>query len=331
MIEKSMREKTINDSEKQKSWIIRVWKFIMKHRLLKFILLYSLVVVFFAVVNWLSFRYNTTSYLISEQLNKYVARYEFLDPEIDLAAYHRNAKDEMPITIDGFSAMMKPSFERLEAVNDSLLFKRDNLSACKEEWDSLSRIASSMRDDSVRLVRERLLSGYQERIDSLNRFLEGKDSTQMVIEGKYVEMAQLQYEYAKKNAEIQSLIGQYIGNFIPDSLSHQIRKCNEVFLWLTMEIQELEQQRRDVSSLIRNSTVAFHENRRNAVGFMDFLYYSICVSTTVSFGDIAPNNDLTRMIAIIELLLCVILVGTILDRFVKREEEKWLIIQSSNE
>ena len=296
--------------------------FFEEKRLLKFIGIYLFIVVLFATINWLVFNINTTSFLISEQLNKYVGQHEYLNPEIDLAAYHRNAKDNMPITIDGFSAMMKPTFERLEATNDSLSFNQHRLNACIQEWDSLSRIASAMRYDSVKLLRERMLSGYQEKIDSLRRFLEGKDSTRMIIEGKYVEMAQLQYEYAKRNAEIQSLIGHYIGNFIPDSLSRQIRKCNEGYLEITIEIQELEQQRRDVSSQIRNLIVDFHENRRDAVGFLDFLYYSICISTTVSFGDIAPNSGLTRVIAIIELLFCIIIVGIIANRIINSREKK---------
>lgn len=296
--------------------------FFEEKRLLKFIGIYIFIVVLFATINWLVFNINTTSFLISEQLNKYVGQHEYLNPEIDLAAYHRNAKDNMPITIDGFSAMMKPTFERLEATNDSLSFNQHRLNACIQEWDSLSRIVSAMRYDSVKLLRERMLSGYQEKIDSLRRFLEGKDSTRMIIEGKYVEMAQLQYEYAKGNAEIQSMIGQYIGNFIPDNLSRQIRKCNEDYLEITIEIQELEQQRRDVSSRIRNLIVDFHENRCDAVGFLDFLYYSICVSTTVSFGDIAPNSGLTRVIAIIELLFCIIIVGIIANRIINSSREK---------
>lgn len=64
--------------------------------------------------------------------------------------------------------------------------------------------------------------------------------------------------------------------------------------------------------------IKFHENRREAVGFMDFLYYSVCVSTTVSFGDIAPNSGFTRTVAIIELLLCILLVGIVLDKINKK-------------
>lgn len=282
------------------------------------ILGYIFVVVAFAAINDLMFLYNSTSYLISEQLNKHIQRYEFLDPKFDLATFHKDTKDAMPITIDGFVELVNPSFDSLQAVNDSLLLKQSALKNCTERCDSLVRVASVIRDDSVKQVRELMLSVYQERIDSLSQFMKGKDSTEMIIAGKYVEMARLQFEYAKKNVEVQVLIGKYWGNFIPDSLSHQIWKCNEDYVWLTTEIQELEQLRRDISSLIRTATIAFHNNRLDAVSFWDFLYYSICVSTTVSFGDIAPNDGWTRFLAVLEILLCMILLGILLNGIIAK-------------
>ena len=291
-----------------------------KHPLKAMIVSYVFVVLFFATFNWILFLKNSTAFLISDQLNKHVERYEFLQPDIDLAAYHRNAKDSMPITISEFSNMIRPDLEQLQSTNDSLIMKKDAFEKCKEQWDSLSRIASKMMTDSVNKVRVKLLSGYQERIDSLERYLEGEDTTKMIIEGKYVELAQLQYEYAKRKAKVEAMFSQYLGNFIPDSLSHQIRRCNEDYMQLTFDIQEVEGERRNITSRIKQSTVDFHANRRNSVSWMDFLYYSICVSTTVSFGDIAPNNGVTRFVAILELLLCLFIVGFIVDRIIRMKE-----------
>ena len=42
------------------------------------------------------------------------------------------------------------------------------------------------------------------------------------------------------------------------------------------------------------------------------------MSTTVSFGDIAPNNGCTRFLAIAELLLCMFLLAVLLDRVTKK-------------
>ena len=291
----------------------------MKHPLKAMIVSEFFIVILFASVNWILFLKNSTAFLISDQLNKHVERYEFLQPDIDLAAYHRNAKDSMPITISEFSDMIRPDLEKLQSANDSLIMKKDAFEKCKVQWDSLSRIASKMMNDSVNKVRVELLSGYQERIDSIERYLEGKDSTQMIIDGKYVELAMLQHEYAKKKAKVEAMLGQYIGNFIPDRLSHQIRRCNDDYIQLTWDIQDVENERRNVTSRIRQSAVDFHNNRIESVSWLDFLYYSICVSTTVSFGDIAPNNGYTRFVAIVELLICLLLVGYIVDRIIKKK------------
>ena len=142
----------------------------------------------------------------------------------------------------------------------------------------------------------------------------------MILSGKYVELAKLQYEYALKNVKIESMVSQYIGNFIPDSLSHKIRECNERYIYISWDIQNLETERREVSSLIRNSVADFHHNRLESVNFLDFLYYSICISTTVSFGDIAPNDGPTRFIAILELLLCLFIVGAIVSSVIKNKK-----------
>lgn len=295
-----------------------VMEIAQNHVILAMIIVYIFVLVLFATINWIIFFNNTTAYLISDQLNKYVEKYEFLNLDIDLATYHRNAKDCMPITISDFTEMIRVDLEKLQSANDSLSVKKDAYEKCVVRWDSLSRIASGMRADSVKMMHERLLGGCQSKMDSLKQLIVGKDRTEMILEGKYVELAQLRYEYAKKNAEVESYMTKYIGFFIPDSLSHQIRRCNEDYLELSMEIYDMESLRRNATYRIRQAAIDFHRNRLKSVNWVDFLYYSICVSTTVSFGDIAPNNGTTRFVAILELLLCLFIVGFIVDRIIKK-------------
>lgn len=281
------------------------------HLFLWVVSVYLFVVMSFAVVNWLIFQKNSTSYLISEQLNKHLERYDFLDPEIDLAAYHRNAKDSMPITIGEFSELIKRDFERLELINDSLTIKGNRLRKDSVKLDSLNTIASENREEAIKILKEKELSKLQSCIDSLRAYMDGRDSTEMIIQGKYIEMAGLQYEFAKKNAQVQSYILNHFGGLIPDELSMQITELYGDYVRQLFDIVNWESARRDVSSKIREATLAFHDNRLNSVSFYDFVYYSICVSTTVSFGDIAPNNGSTRFLAVLELLICLILVGAI--------------------
>lgn len=284
----------------------------------KCFVVYIVIVVLAALVNWVMFLHDTTSFVISEQLNKHVERYEFLDTEIDLAAYHSNVKNAMPISLDKFCLLVKPDFDSLNHINKALKQKQKDYERCLVIWDSLSNIAKPIISDSIKAYKDSLLQGCQERIDSLKEYMHNHDSTKMVLEGKYVELAELEYDLAKKNAEVRKYLDRNYHFFIPDSLRHAIREQNEASINIPMEIQNYEQQRRDVSRHIKNEVSKFHENRRESVGLVDFLYYSVCVSTTVSFGDIAPNSGLTRIVAIMELLLCILLVGIVLDKINKK-------------
>ena len=304
---------------KIRSYRNKIVSFASKQGIIKICFIaYAIIVIVGALVNWMIFLNNTTAFVISEQLNKHVERYEFLDENIDLAAYHSGVKDAMPISLDDFSSFMKADFGNLDNVNRALAQKQKDYERCLAVWDSLSNIAVPIMNDSIKVYKDSLLQGCQERIDSLKEYMHNHDSTKMVLEGKYVELAELEYDLAKKNAQVRKYFDKNYQFFIPDSLRHAIREQNEASITIPMEIQNFEQQRRDVSRHIKDKVIKFHENRREAVGFMDFLYYSVCVSTTVSFGDIAPNSGFTRTVAIIELLLCILLVGIVLDKINKK-------------
>lgn len=287
--------------------------------LCKIIIAYIVAIILFACVDWQIFRYNTTSFLISEQLNKHVDRYVFLDPE-NLAQYHKDAKDLMPITIDGFSALTKPDFDKLDSINKAIVINSEKNEICKNRLDSLINIASEKRSDSIEVFSGHMLSEYQGRIDSLEAYIADKDSTEMVLKGKYVELANLRYEYAKMHLKVQNYIIDHFVSFIPDSLLSRIREYEEEYLLLSGEAPNIELSRKVTAAKMKDAVDKFHNNRLETVGFSDFLYYSICIGTSVSFGDIAPNNSLTRVIAMVELLFCIVLIGIILNKIIKLTE-----------
>lgn len=298
-----------------------------KRFLIHIIVYYIIIVIVFAVVNWMMFRRNTTSFLISDQLNKYVDRYEFLDPDINLVKFHEDAKDTMPFTIDQFGVILKPNLDKLDSINHALELDGKKLKIYESQLDSLINIASAKRNDSIKLIRDIYLLECKQSINNLEKQISDSDSTDMILEGKFLELAQLKYEYAKKNAEIQSYIINHYGSFILEKLSEQIERKNNDYIRLLTDYQEHEILRKNIVTIIRNKIAVFHNNRINSVSFWDFLYYSLCVSVSVSFGDIAPNNSCTRAIAVIELLFCLALIGVIVDKLNesinKKDEDKY--------
>lgn len=299
-----------------------LWNKPSKHSLFKYVLSYILIVFFSAFINWGLFCCNSTSFSISSQMNKYMDRYDLLDSTINLATFHQGAKDKMPIAIDDYITLIRPDFIRLDTINVLLVRNQKLLESNQLRSRMLSMEADENRQSAIHAFTDSLLFEDQKRIDSLRRFMLGKDSTELIIQGKYVELAHLKYEYAKKNAEILDYVIRHFGSFIPDGLSKELTRLNQEWIQLSNKIQNLENSRRTISSRIKKSVNLFHQNRRDTVSFWDFLYYSICVSTTVSFGDIAPNDGWSRFLAIAEILSCMVLLGILLDRVIKKVNKR---------
>ena len=284
----------------------------------RFAIGYIIVVVVFAFANWITFNRNSTSYLISDQLNKSIKRYDFLTDSLNREEYHLNAKDEMPITISEFSEMINPEFAKRDSIKVILALKQDTLERYLHGLDSLGKIAVKVRSATIKHFKDSMMQYQQARLDSINELIAANDSIQMIRMGKYTERAHYEIEYADRMQQVSKYVLNHYGSFIPEEMSSQIGNFNHGVIRLEYEVDNLKIQERFLTHGIRDLISSFHHNRLESVGLLDFFYYSICVSTTVSFGDIAPNNGWTRFLAIAELLLCMLLLAVLLDRVAKK-------------
>lgn len=300
-------------------WVMRIRE---RYFLFTMIILYFFVVVLFATINWIIFFSNSTSFLISEQLNKSVKRYDFLTDSLDGEEYHSRAKDKMPITISGFSEIVNPKFAKRDSIKTILLLKQDTLSGYRHGLDSLGVIATEVRTVTIEHYKDSMMRNQQQRLDSINEIIAANDSLQMIRMGKYLERAHCELEYADKMQRVCSYVLKNYGKFLPDDLYNQIGVQNAEIIRLETEVTGLEIEERFLTRGIRDLINSFHNNRIESVGFREFLYYSICVSTTVSFGDIAPNDGLTRFLAVLEILLCVLLLGVFLNKLTANLNEE---------
>lgn len=290
--------------------------------IIKWLIRYCFTVVFFALVYWGIFHRNPTSFLISDQLNKRVGRYDMLSTDFDLAGYHRSALDIMPLTVEGLSSMIDPALNELGLINDSLLLFQERLDYCDNYYDSITKVLNKGREEAIETYLTGILDSYVNRIDSLQQLMMGKDSTVLIVSGKVEELARLEIEKATKERDALSYIIEHYQAFIPANQTEPFWHYTNERITLLLSVQRLELERQEQVTKIRGIVNRFHNNRISSAGFLEFLYYSICVSTTVSFGDIAPNNGLTRFLAIMELLLCMVIVGFILDGIIRRREER---------
>lgn len=279
----------------------------------KIVALYLIVVVISALINWILFLKNPTCFLISEQLNKHLVRYEFEAPEKRLELYLKSAADTIPITFGGFEEKTKPLVSELAVINNALAYQQAVLSDSSNALDSLLDVASEVRSDSISVFRHKNLAPLQNRIDSLKSLMEGRDVIELASNGLSVKLADAQVEFALKNAQIQNYILSNYAAFIPDNLSDEIWGMHAVCEESRVKIQYFKDSLNNVSDRLLTLSNAFYHNSIKTVRLCDFLYYSFCVSTSMSFSDIVPNDFYTRLVAVIELVFCIVIVGLIVN------------------
>ena len=287
----------------------------------KYIFCYLIIVSVFALINWGVFCFDTTSFLVSEQMNKHLARYDLVSKEFNLASFHAEANDLKPVSVDGFVGGISTKLMRLSEVNDSILVYGRQIDSLQRKEESLRSVAVDHRDSNVNAYLEKAMRPYIHQLDSLEQIITGMDSTKAIYDGLLIEKTQLEVDYAVKKKEVLDYVFRNLQLFIPLEERDLLNDYSSKIISSTVEKNSLELERFELVRSIRKSVSSFHDNRRSSVGFLDFVYYSFCVSTTVSFGDIAPNNGWTRFIAILELLPCIVLAHFILTGLTKKENE----------
>jgi hypothetical protein len=133
-----------------------------------------------------------------------------------------------------------------------------------------------------------------------------------------VEEAQVQVEIARINVRQARETVRIYDMFLSDLTRFQdpamVKKSHALVDLLRNTETRLDQARSEqgvLRSKMHDIWVKAREARAGRLNYVDFLYFSLGVSTTVTFGDIIPNNRIVRGVAIAQILLSIFLVGTL--------------------
>lgn len=134
-----------------------------------------------------------------------------------------------------------------------------------------------------------------------------------------VDLARHKVVVAKKRAEVAAFIADNFGSFMPD----EDRKRIETLRAAADRNFEGQMQLADRRTRIRVQldNLLQTETRRvlNRLAFVDFVYFSFGVATTVTFGDITPNSTLVRGLVALQLLFSIVTVGFFVNSLAPEE------------
>lgn len=84
--------------------------------------------------------------------------------------------------------------------------------------------------------------------------------------------------------------------------------------WLRLENSRGELRMKAINSINEHQKLI-----RGKVNWFDFLFYSVGISTTTTFGDLVPNNGIVKGLVSLQLLVCIFLLGGFVNAVLKRE------------
>lgn len=291
--------------------------------------IYLLSVFIFSLIYYAAWRSSPDSFIVSTHLNSQpiLELNDFLwrggEYEIDLAKgislYELKAK------YDSYYADLVALETELDEITESQMqneVRRADLSAAIDSniGENIENYERTMLGPL--LEREREL---EREVNYLERSLSSQANTNMNVElirmlgDKRSELAEHRVERANLEYQTALYVVDNFSSFVSEDIyakqSDLMEKealAHDTYMQLEKDmrdirLQAIEQIRKDTQHLV------------DRVGFIDFFYYSIGISTTTTFGDVTANRKMVRGIVSLQLLLCIILVSGLVDSvFVRR-------------
>jgi hypothetical protein len=293
----------------------------MKHPIRKLVGCYGCATLLFAVFYWSAWNTLPDAFLVNDEFNRY--------PTADL--------EEMgavrPSDEKFFSG--SDNYQHSSALTAELRVEAQKL---KDEWrknmnirkgfpakrEALKKLDSQVTDELAKsraaqseAYESKQMKAYYDREQELSKALEEADKkvakeTSPIARLPLIEIAgqakidlmNAKVSTAAKSLEVKQHIVRNYGSFGDPQL---LEKSRAVFNQLTaIEDEEMANHRAfsDLTDKARELLRKQRESIRNRIGFVDFLYFSMGVATTTTFGDIIPNARRVRLLVVIQLLVC---------------------------
>lgn len=282
---------------------------------------FLLLILSFAGVYNITWALYPDSFIKNEELNTYPIEdainlvFEFDNQDtIEIAQV---LKSEFRVEIREIALKNKTAINEINALtaNIDLLQEKE-----KSEYNKLITKWKENVDNYVlnhtKKYEEKLNNAYIERDVLFNKRGAKKDyQLEVEIANKNIEISELNYKSALEVSEAHKYTLANISEFHDEELL-KVNKSIE------NKIRELESKRSEKNmerlDLRRKAYDLLSKVEKNNLNCIDFIYYSIGISTTTTFGDIIANSRFIRSVVCIQLLLSILLLARITQNFLKK-------------
>lgn len=183
-------------------------------------------------------------------------------------------------------------------------------------WDNVRKFQikeTQQTDDDVRAAELEL-----NQLEELSA-RQPSSNLAIAVANSKVKVAQASYQAAVKRAETGEYILKNLRNLADPSTTAKMDSLQEQIASASGLHNELSDQLRKIRSKAYDRQQEWYLARTSRLDWLDFLYFSIGVSTTTTFGDIVPNIRAVRMVVLLQLIGSIFIVGYLVNSSISRQ------------
>lgn len=293
-------------------------KFIQKHPAIS----YLVIILLFALIYNGTWSFNPDSFVKNNALNSTPVH-----DAVNLAYANNEVKNEDPVSIsrEVFAEQILTLTNQYNEIKIENLELEEKLSQQQEKLKKIGErqsvtwgkntqkyIANSLKD-----LHNTLITKNSER-DAILSLKSKNNSSQInvLLAEKNLEIAKVKLEITYKENDANVYILSHAGEFNDPEVVNQLDTINKEIDETRTKIINNEKKKMDIRNKSQSMLVKL---KKDDLNFWDFLFYSIGISTTTTFGDLLANSRVIRFLVCVQLLLSIIVLANVTQRFLSKK------------
>ena len=281
--------------------------------LLKYIIIYLTVIFVFGTIYWAYWYLHPDSFIINDQFNLQ----PFSSPKIqgsetkDLRFFQHKT--------DSIRNLIKENEARLPlllATSDSLAILAKVASDKNQRlmWDRANSLEVAQVPDSMTRRAQALSTAIEVYGSS-----PGNDLARAKLS---LEKAELEYRIGVIKARAGQYVLDHLASFVDSVISKDASRIDS--LWAIYEfkkVPEAEQLRNVLNYELQQLKFEALNTWSKRLSYLDFILFSASNATTVTYGEMMPNDVWMRLLLIVQAIVCIILIAVFIERIGHSQSE----------
>jgi hypothetical protein len=293
---------------------------------------YFFIVVAFSIIYYAFWLVKSDSFIINSELNVHpfydMNRLLWGNEKYDYRIGDGISLGELKTENDKYFLELSKNKENLIAIKAEML-------GIRSELDKLSEIRDLEVDENTENYDEEKLAPFILRekemaleVANLEMKLSPQVKTQADVDfirlvgDKRVELAGVRVEKAHQAYLNSEFILSNLSAFMSQETRDRYAELNQRESDAYEDRYQLEENMRNARSITLDKIEEYINEFRNKLNIVDFLYFSVGISTTTTFGDIIANDRVVRAVVSFQLILCIFIIGGFVNSVIAREANK---------